>query len=278
MSSRQSSNLKTGRNNRGANGPVSSLVVQERADLKEGPGIDQIITTREPRHPVSKKTATSLKKYHFEKHWTKDWAELANFFVSVGYEISRSGDKKLQTRVIHYEGEKEDKLDGVATTQLVEWMLNQANPPLTPACSSETQLSVASTSPQSVEEDAVRFELSDLDVSVSKKPSLSENEEPSPGELRMEVRLSQPAIMGGEPVLDPLYYIVDFHIVDMSNNQWTKVATQPGLLERNNPSSEIKQDFPFPTIGRYQSYVSVRLLPSGNIAAWAQGPIIRLET
>ena len=124
----------------------------------------------------------------------------------------------------------------------------------------------------------MRFELSDLDVSVSKEPSFSENEESSPGELRMDVRLSRSANMGGEPALDPLYYIVDFHIVDMSNNQWATVASQPGLLERNNPSSEIKQDFPFPTIGRYQSYVSARLHPSGNIAAWAQGPIIRMET
>jgi len=159
-------------------------------------------------------------------------------------------------------------------------MLNQANPPLTPGLGSqsETQLSVASTSPQTVEDDTVRFELSDLDVSVSREPSLAENMESLSGELRMEVRLSRSVVDGDEPALDPLNYIVDFHIVDMSNNQWITVATQPGLLERNNRSVEIKQDFPFPTVGRYQSYVSARLLPSGNIAAWAPGPIIRMET
>src|SRR4030095_1921103 len=45
---------------------------------------------------------TGKKKRQYERHW-ENWEELSDFFVSFGYEITKSGEKILETRVINYE-------------------------------------------------------------------------------------------------------------------------------------------------------------------------------
>src|SRR5262249_38284059 len=83
--------------------------------------------------------SSCAKKRQFEKHWKKDWAELADFFISFGYETTKAGEKRLQTRAIYYEGEKEQQWKNIATDQLIEWMLNLAKPSLPSEAEADAQ-------------------------------------------------------------------------------------------------------------------------------------------
>ena len=77
--------------------------------------------------PVVREAVSEAKKRQFERHWN-DWDEMANFFVSFGFEITKEGEKRLQTRTIHYESVQEKKWEKIAATELLEWMLAQAKP------------------------------------------------------------------------------------------------------------------------------------------------------
>src|SRR5262245_34243942 len=58
-----------------------------------------------------------------------DCIELSDFVVAFGYAISQAGEKSLQTKVEHTQNGQSERWDGVATTQLLNWMLNRANLP-----------------------------------------------------------------------------------------------------------------------------------------------------
>ena len=72
---------------------------------------------------------TGKKKRQYERHW-ENWEELADFFVSFGYEITKSGEKILETRVINYERDENQQWQDVATDQLLEWIISRSNAPL----------------------------------------------------------------------------------------------------------------------------------------------------
>ncbi|HXV42098.1 MAG TPA: hypothetical protein VEC96_03480, partial [Anaerolineae bacterium] len=53
----------------------------------------------------------------------ENWRELADFFVSFGYAVDKEGQERLETKVIHYQVDQSDQWEGVATSQLLNWML-----------------------------------------------------------------------------------------------------------------------------------------------------------
>jgi hypothetical protein len=210
-----------------------------------------------------------VKKRQFEKHWKKDWVEVADFFVSFGYEVTRSGEKKLQTRVIHYEGEKEQQWKNIAQDSLVEWMLDQAKPSLPP--DAELQSREPASKEAQPEESAQSFppllKITDLQVS---------EDGAGEGNLRTECLLRLPASARAFTE-NCLPVAVEAHLVNLQTNRSTIVSSETGQLAPGEFVYEISQDFPPPAMGDYQLYVSARLLPPGEASAQVQGPVIHVE-
>lgn len=210
------------------------------------------------------------KKRQFEKHWKKDWVEMADFFVSFGYEVTRSGEKKLQTRVIHYEDEKEQQWKNIAQDSLVEWILDQAKPSLPP--DAELQSREPALKEAEPEELSPPFssllEITDLQI--------SEDGARGEGNLQTEWMLRLPA-SAREFTENGLSVAVEAHLVNLQTNQSTIMSSEIGQLLPGEFVYEVNQDFPLPAMGSYQLYVSARLLPPSEASAQIQGPVIHVE-
>jgi hypothetical protein len=253
---------------------------------------------REPSLSEAAKAPTRAKKRQFEKHWKKDWAELANFFVSFGYEITKAGEKQLQTRAIHYEGDMEEQWKNIATGQLVEWMLGLAKPSLPadvePQKETETPsaISAPATLPHPEAEarpeasptatllsadqpllDVLGLQIFEVEPSASNTPGRPT----SPlGGLRAEVMLklsdsTRELAETGTP------YVTEAHLVNKQTRQSVMVASSSNRLTAEKFAYEVSLDFPTPGAGLYQSYVVARLLPPGEGMVQVKGPVISVE-
>ncbi len=252
-------------------------------------------TKSEPSQPGAAKAPARVKKRQFEKHWKKDWAELANFFVSFGYEITKAGEKQLQTRAIHYEGEIEEQWKNIATGQLVEWMLGLAKPSL-PAdvetqAKIETPVAVsppaalpqpeaearpeASPTATSLWTDQPLLEVPGLQISQV-EPSASDAPGSPIGRLRAEVMLKLSDSMR-ELAEDGVPYVTEAHLVNEQTRQSVMVASSSNRLAAEKFAYEVSLDFPTPGAGLYQSYVIARLLPPGEGMVQVKGPAISVE-
>jgi predicted flap endonuclease-1-like 5' DNA nuclease len=253
-------------------------------------------TKHEPPAPAAAKAPTRAKKRQFEKHWKKDWAELANFFISFGYEITKAGEKQLQTRAIHYEGDKEEQWKSIATAQLVEWMLGLARPSL-PAdvetqVEAETQGAISPPAVLPQPETEMRPEASPTATPLSTDDPLLEmpglqisqiepsapNAPGSPvGRLRAEVMLKLSGSMR-ELAENGVPYVTEAHLVNERTRQSVMVASISNRLVAEKFDYEVSLDFPTPGAGLYQSYVVARLLPPGKGMIQVKGPVINVES
>ena len=211
-----------------------------------------------------------------------DWYELSDFFISFGYAISQAGEKRLQTKVEHSRSGQSERWDGVVTTQLLDWMLNRANlPPSGLAIASVSSNShalsepLAGEEPETVATEKKIIELSDLQVYEVGKPTLINGRLYSSA-MRAEYRLNL-----AESARKLTYDQLPFNVELLLFNSRTKIAKpissdfaqfEPGVM-----NYRIEQTFPPPAVGRYQLYVSARLLPPGEASDQIQGPVIRVE-
>jgi predicted flap endonuclease-1-like 5' DNA nuclease len=232
---------------------------------------------RQPSQPAAGKSSSRAAKRQFEKHWRKDWAELANFFVSFGYEVTKDGEKQLQTRAIHYEGEAERQWKNIASSQLVEWMISLAKPSLPSEADAPGAVSPmpAAQSPSSAQTERAPLAVQDLQITEIRS-SASNVPGYLAGRLRAEitVKLSDSLREFAE---NGIPYVAEAHLVNTQTRQSTMVASRANHLINDNFIYEIKLDFPLPAIGLYQSYVIARLLPPGEGTVQVKGPIINVE-
>jgi len=232
---------------------------------------------RQPSQPASGKSAPRAGKRQHEKHWRKDWAELANFFVSFGYELTKEGEKQLQTRAIHYEGEAERQWKNIATSQLIEWMISLAKPSLPSEADTPGEVSpiLAAQSPSSAQTEQAPLEVQNLQITEIRS-SASNVTSYLAGRLRAEVTMKLSDSLR-EFAENGIPYVAEAHLVNTQTRQSTMVASMATHLINDNFIYEIKLDFPLPAIGLYQSYVIARLLPPCEGTVQVKGPVINVE-
>jgi len=230
-----------------------------------------------PSHSGAEVAPPYAKKRQFEKHWEKDWAELANFFISFGYETTKAGEKRLQTRAIYYEGETEQQWKNIAATQLIEWMLNMAGPSLPPEAETQAEVFPSAVTPLSSPaptapplSEAPNLQISEINLSASNAPGSSVGKVRVAGALKLSDSLRESAE-------NRIPYVTEAHLVDARTRQSTMVASSDNHLIPEKLAYEIDLDFPPPPIGLYQSYVIARLLPPGEGTVQVKGPIIKVE-
>ncbi len=226
----------------------------------------------------SKKQAPQSKRRQNEKLWEKDFVELANFHVSFGYEVTKSGEKRLQTRVIHYEGEKNDRWDGVVHDQLVRWISDQAGPALPAEAQPKPAVKKIETkgpeTPPRPLLEVIDLEVSESRAAASGLPGRFTGPESRKLQTECSIRISEAALGLTEKQLP---FQVELYLVDLQTDQSTLVSSQTGRLSPDGLIYKIGQSFPAPPLGRYQIYVAARLFPPFETNALAKGPIIRVE-
>jgi hypothetical protein len=220
------------------------------------------------------------------KHPAASWREIADFFVSFGHEVDPQGDLRLVTRVHHSQADRFEQWQGVATEQLILWMLTQARltdteveyqPP-------EPQYEVRLKSPElAPPEEEAQIEISDLWISQVEAPTTVDGV-PQSGRLRLvsKVTLTGPDAIHLTYERNP--YNIQVYLVDTETNQSNCTSIYNSQLAPEELSYEIQQDFPTPKRGRYQVNVIGQLSLPGKSGAfrtlfsYLQGPLLRVGT
>jgi hypothetical protein len=217
----------------------------------------------------------------------QQWREVADFFVSFGYARDPDGTEHLQTKVHHSQEDIFERWEGVATGQLLRWMLQQADlgeaveqPVEAPAVADEIpagpEAGPAANAGEPVAAEAAFLELADLWISEVRTPVTMPGF-PSPTLLQAEGRLSLSGPAAPTLIEHKLPFTIEFYLLDPQTDQSRLVTTYSGRLRPGVLSYDIQQHFPVPPAGRYQLYLVARLLPPGAAVTHVQGPVIRVD-
>lgn len=200
------------------------------------------------------------------------WRELADFFISFGYSIDDHGEAHIQTKVHHSQADKMRQWDGIATDQLVSWMLKQADLPAPKQSLPDPENQLIPTEGEQV----IRMTLADVWVNEVPNP---ENPIAGPleGFLRVETELTLLDDLPLDKPIEHAPYSVEFYLIDTQTNQSRLVDAYSDYLSPSARTYPITQDIAIPEAGRYQLILFARLLPPLIGITQAQGPLIRVE-
>lgn len=225
------------------------------------------------------KTAEAKSSEDIKKPRQKNWRELADFFVSFGYSIDPDGQEQLQTKILHDQGNCDEKWDGISIQKLIHWMISQADLPVTPEL--ETFLGIKDPVNEHLPvpeiDQEVQLEIKDLWIEL-KQTSVTDKNVESLAVLQTEARL----VLSGPDAVELTSYknafTVDIYLVNTDNRQSEPVATVSDYLMPGELIYEIQETFHIPPIGSYQLIVVASLLPPASLVTHIQGPIIRVKS
>jgi hypothetical protein len=254
--------------------PISLSQVKLETIINKASDFTRSTPEQERVQTIAGAALTGKKKQQYERHW-ENWEELADFFVSFGYKITKSGEKILETRVINYERDEKQQWQDVATDQLLEWIISRSNTPLAQESQPRIRKSELTVRPSAapVAREAKIVELTEPVVSEIGASSEAESPERQSGRLGVEncLKLSEAALAGQS--YDKLIALTEIYLYNKQTQQRQMVAHQTCQYVPGNFTYEIKQDFPPPEVGNYQLYQIARLFPLGE-TAYAEGPVI----
>lgn len=245
--------------------PISLSQVKLETIVNKARDFSQQRQKQERAQTMSEAASTGRKKKQYERHW-ENWEELADFFVSFGYEITKSGDKILQTRVINYGRDEKQQWQDVATDQLLEWIISRSNTPLAAEGQSETP----------VAEEAKILALAEPVVSEISYPPTAETPEWRSRRLCVESYLKLSEAELAKRSYDKLIALIEIYLLNQQTQQHKLAAYQTCQYTPGNLTYEIKQDFSIPETGKHQLYLAARLFPLGD-TTYVEGPVICVE-
>jgi len=260
-------------------------VTLQRAKIEEWIQQAQALANSEASPSPSSKSEESIARSEDqEEHdWTEkrpptargSWLEIADFFVSFGFEVDEEGEEHLKTRAHHSQADQLMQWDGVASEDLVNWLLDRANLSV-PAPSVATRADSAELGPADREEEPYPISLSNPWVSEVQVPVL-EGGQNKMGYLRVQSNMIMSGPASETYMNEGLEYAVDVYLVDTETNRSTLAGTYQDRLIPSTTLYTIEKDFPIPPVGRYQLYLIARLSPPASLIAHTQGPIIHVE-
>ena len=188
------------------------------------------------------------------------WREIADFFFSLGYAIDPDEEEHLRTKAHHSQSDKSVEWDGVATDQLINWMLDQADLP-TPDVPAPSVAQPHST------------EIEILSAALSQTgPSSGVPEKRLLAETSFRVRGPQAERLTTAKALCR----VEVHAVNLKSGASTLVASEASPLRPQVFEYTSQQSFPMPAVGRYELHTIVLLLPPNSAMECHQGPTFRI--
>ena len=244
--------------------PISLSQVKLETIINMASDFSRSTPKQERVQTIPEAALTGKKKRQYERHW-ENWEELADFFVSFGYEITKSGEKILETRVINYERDENQQWQDVATDQLLEWIISRSNAPLAQEGQTKTRKSELIVRPSAAPV-AVESEVRGIDGTRGPReisdPSEAESPEKQSGRRRVEncLKLSEAALAGQS--YDKLIALTEIYLYNKQTQQRQMVAHQTCHYVPGNFTYEIKEGFPPPEVGNYQLYQISRAIPT----------------
>ena len=201
------------------------------------------------------------------------WRELADFFVSFGFEIDADGAEHLKTKAHHSQSDTSETWDGIVSEELIAWMMDQAHLPLPPETEPQERREPAtqpSAPPASgMPQYDARIEVAGVDVLTIPTP-LDRQKVKLAAEVHF--RLSGSAARELASARGP--FRVELYTVDLGTGASKSVASAMGQLQPKILDYASRQEFPVPRLGRYELQAVVRLLPPGDGMACHRGPTI----
>lgn len=217
-----------------------------------------------------------------EKDTSENWQELADFFVSFGNAIKESGKTQLKTKIYYSQSDISEEWEGIATDQLLDWMLTQSNL-LSHAQVLQEETSSDLPTPQEFSEEfveessapEVKVELSE--ILVSEITAVPATKQPQSAQLRSKSSLNLKGSDASLVAEQKVPYFIETYLVNLNTNQSNLVGSYSGELEPGYFTYEIQQDFPVPPLGEYQIYLFARLVHPTLAPVHIQGPIIDVQ-
>jgi hypothetical protein len=197
------------------------------------------------------------------------WLEIADFFLSFGYEEDEDGVSRLMTRAHHSQADQQMQWQGIPTTDILHWLSEQAQLPLLGSDSESS--SMREDSARMIQVTLSHVWVSEVRVPVSGRTGVESSL------LRVSGNLNLSGQANERYVQDRLEYAVDILLVNTASNRPSLVATYTSHLNPGKLSYPIQQDFKVPGTGRYQLYLMARLPPPAEAVKFVQGPIIVVE-
>jgi hypothetical protein len=204
------------------------------------------------------------------------WRELADFFVSFG---NVTGEETgLKTRVHYSQGDQYMEWDGIAASNLLDWMINQAGlaPQLkleqTPSESPDRKIDPVLPGSNNQEG---HITITNIWVSEVQIPSNAERGEVSHRvQIEADIQFNETGsqVEGASPV----EMSVDIYLVNVVTGDSLFYETPPTSIRRANEAVQFKFDFEIPPPGSYQLYIMGRLLPDRRGSSLLPGPILRV--
>jgi hypothetical protein len=201
------------------------------------------------------------------------WRELADFFVSFG-ESSDTGEPRLKTRAHYSQADQLMEWDGIATTELLQWMVTQGSLPL-----GQTQAAASPPPPQEsqpVDEIGDNPPLAISNLWVSQVDLAAHAHESAP-ERRIRVDASIGYAQDESLLALPNAAVsIDIFLVNLETNQSIFIENPAFSLTPEPEAHDFQYDFPVPPPGRYQLYLLARYSPHKKKIALQQGPVVRV--
>lgn len=194
-----------------------------------------------------------------------NWDELVGFHVAFGLAEQAEGGLQLETRAQRHGSPAGQRWNGVAPTELVAWILNEAQSAL-PA-------TVQPAPPAALEpllHEPLDLEFVDLTVSQIEMTGVMHSRQlRASGRLRVYDDLPQDSRMAG--------IRVEFVLHNLDTDERRTAGIERAHMESDELARPIQCDFPIPSAGRYQVRAVVRTLPGGSVMAESPGPVLRVD-
>jgi hypothetical protein len=213
----------------------------------------------------------------------RNWREIADFFVSFGYEVQADGQEHLKTRAHHSQEDQLMEWEGLELEDLAAWMLERVE--LKPSqevgeaahpTAGQSELAEPLPSEADSEPEAIRLELINLWVSEVTMPVAIQGQQQT-GYLRLDGTLQISGLDAESSTYERLEYNLELYLIDTETKQSMLVRTFTDHLEPGRLEYPLQQDFEIPPVGRYQLFVAATLPASSADAAHLQGPVIEVE-
>jgi predicted flap endonuclease-1-like 5' DNA nuclease len=199
----------------------------------------------------------------------KDWRELADFFVSFGFEIAKDGEEQLKTRVHHSQADEPKDWNGIATEELINWMLSQAKLTLPVEPSPPETRTAARPVPVAPYDTQIKIP----EVRVSEIPTLSGLREKK---LVVDVRFQVSGPEAETLTAGRTRFRIEVHTVNLDSRASRLVTSEEGQLQPQVFEYASQHEFPVPTLGRHELHTIILLLPPGDMMVVHRGPTINV--
>jgi hypothetical protein len=205
----------------------------------------------------------------------------AMFTVSFDTAINDAGERVLSTTVYHEgNGGEELVFQGINASPWVNWIMKRADLPVAMRSSvPEDETSEGSPpieSPARIppipgELNDFLLEIYDVQLSVM-KPKLAESEKRLGAKINIKLSGSDAERL----TMHRIAFRTEMFTINLDDGFPRQVATSEDQLEPHIFEYSYQFEVAIPAVGRYELHSVVHLLPSGELRAYYQGPVLRV--